>query len=233
MLIRALKKIRLPKKERVWLLVTAIALTATLLSAFEVFAHPEGIREFIAGSGHAGPALFIAIFSMTTALGAPRMLMYPISGLLFGFLSGLLWSMLATLSGAYLAFVYARWAGSEWVIQKWPKAAEAARHLHGRSALKVAIIRQLPMPGFISNLIFGISRVSHLDFIIGSSIGFLPVAIPANLIGSSITADSNTLRTASILLAVALILLLWAASPYLMKPKETAQLLDSMTEPLD
>jgi uncharacterized membrane protein YdjX (TVP38/TMEM64 family) len=208
---------KLPRKEWVWILVTAGVLLATAFSSFEVIAHPQGMREWISGYGAAGPVIFVGVFTVLTAAGAPRMLMYPISGLLFGFLPGLFWSMLATLGGAYLAFSYARWAGSAWVRSKWPQTAHMARQLDGRSAFKVAVIRQLPLPGALSNLLFGIMQVSHQDFLIGSMIGFLPTAIPANLIGSSISMDSQGLRVTAILIGAAIILVLWGASPYLLR----------------
>lgn len=203
----------LPSREWVWLLVTATALlVVTGTSAFEGFAHAEELRTRLAGTGRLAPVIFIALFSLLTAMGTPRMVMYPLAGLLFGFAYGLLWSLLASLFGAYAAFLYARWGGRGWIYRKWPKAEAVARRIDGRSALKVAIIRQLPSPGFLTNLLLGISTVSHTDFLLGSAFGMLPSAIPTILIGSSLSLVSDSARLLSLSLSAGIIVLLWITS---------------------
>jgi uncharacterized membrane protein YdjX (TVP38/TMEM64 family) len=147
--------------------------------------------------------------SATTAIGLPRMLLYPVGGMAFGFSAGLLWNLLGTLIGAYATFTYARWAGQSLVTKKWPAISQLTKVIEGRGVLSVALLRQIPSPGFLTNLIFGISPVRRRAFLGGTLIGCLPSAIPATLIGTSVAHETASVRVWMITLSFLSIIMTW------------------------
>ena len=51
-------------------------------------------------------------------------------------------------------------------------------------------MRQLPISGLYNDILLGMSTVSHGDFGIGTSLGFLPLGVTATLVGAgAIQAD--------------------------------------------
>ena len=162
--------------------------------------HVENLRPWLAGMGLWAPAVFMLAMSGLTAMGVPRILLYPVAGVTFGFGWGLAWSMIATLAGGYATFAYARWAGRGLILTKWPRVGALSEALRGRGFLSVALIRQLPGPGFLFNLVFGISGLRHRSFLLGTAIGALPTAVPAVMIGAGL-ADASAEARAGMLTA--------------------------------
>lgn len=214
------------KREWVWLLVTAGGLLAMYASPLrEHLTHAETIKADLEQLGWIAPVVFVLVMTLTTAMGLPRMLLYPVGGLAFGIAAGLGLNMLGTLGGAFLAFGYARWAGRELMVQKWPRLANALRLLDGRGIATVALLRQLPNPGHLTNLVFGLSTISPMAFVVGTALGCLPSAIPATLIGSSVSASSPRIRMALIGCSLMFIVLIWAGFTLLVR---RSSLWDSM-----
>lgn len=196
-------------REWTWLALIAAALLATYLSPLgEHLTHVAELRQDLERLGPLAPLVFILAMTGLTAAGIPRMAMYPLAGLAFGFLPGLLWSMVATVAGAYATFLYARWAGRSLVMKKWPALARLSSRLDARGFLSVALIRQLPSPGFLTNLMFGISAVRPTCFLLGTVLGSLPSAIPATMLGSSLSnaSDGQRIRMAIAALAAMAVL---------------------------
>jgi len=182
-------------REWIWLAVIAAALIATYLSPLrEHLTHATVLREDLARFGGWAPAVFVVVMTGLTATGFPRMALYPVAGMAFGLAPGLLWSMIATVAGAFTTFLYARWAGRSLVMKKWPALARLSTRLDARGFLSVALIRQLPSPGFLTNLLFGISAVRTRCFLLGTALGALPSAIPATMLGSSLSGATDQQR---------------------------------------
>lgn len=200
----------LNSKEWLWLIGLALLLLVTYLSPLkEHLSHAQEIKSLLAGYGSMAPVVFVCLMSLITAIGIPRMVIYPIGGLVFGFSEGLAWSLLATVAGAYLTFIYARWAGRGLVIKKWPSLTKITTKLDGRGTVSVALLRQLPSPGYVTNLLFGLSTVRTRCFLVGTALGFIPSAIPATLIGSSVSHGSHDHRILYTALSIAVLLAIW------------------------
>jgi len=199
-------------KEWVWLGITIAGLLIVFLSPLrEHLTHVQELNADIRNFGHFGPLIFILMTAVLTAIGFPRMLMYPLGGMAFGFSWGMTWSLLGALLGAYLTFCYARWAGSGYVLKRWRGLSKINDVVKDKGILTIALLRQLPGPGFLTNLFLGLSSVSHWAFIFGTAIGSLPAAVPATLIGSSIIQPTSHSRMWYIGAAVICMILLWLA----------------------
>ena len=134
--------------------------------------------------GYAAPVIFTLTVALLTAVGLPRLLFCTLAGMVFGFTWGFIWSHLGTLLGAYLTFLFARWSGRDFVCQKFPKIISLSDSTHAKGWKAVLLMRQLPINGLYNDILLGISKVSQIDFWIGSCIGFIPLGITATLIGA-------------------------------------------------
>jgi len=205
-------------REWLWLFFTAAGLLAVYLSPLrEHLTHVDELRDEINALGHFGPLAYIGMLVVLTSVGFPRLILFPLGGLVFGFLWGLLWSMAGTIGGAYIAFLYARKVGRGIVEKKWPRLHDFAGVLEGRSFLTVALLRQLPTPGHMTNLFLGISPVRHRAFIFGTLLGCIPSALPAIMIGSSAAQATTQGRLGYVAGSVACLFALWLAGGFFLR----------------
>jgi len=203
---------RMSSKEWIWLGVTVAGLLVVFLSPLrEHLTHVQELNADIQRFGHLGPPLYILMTAILIAIGFPRMLMYPLGGMAFGFTWGMIWSLIGSLFGAYITFCYARWAGSSYILKRWRGLNKITHAVNDKGVLTIALLRQLPGPGFLTNLLLGISAVSHRAFVFGTAIGSLPSAVPATLIGSSIIQPTSHSRMWYIGTAIFCMMVIWTA----------------------
>ena len=164
------------------------------------------LKALIQARGAWGPVLFFAGSTILILAGMPRLLFCALGGALFGFAEGLVYSQLATISGAYGTFLFARWGTRDWVLRLKRTESRLYRILENPTLLTVFLSRQLPSGGAFISLFLGFSSVNHVNFIVGSLLGFLPEAVPAVLIGSGAVKTSMVLAFAQILAAAAVLI---------------------------
>ncbi|HYE34976.1 TVP38/TMEM64 family protein [Methylocaldum sp.] len=144
------------------------------------------LKAELAGYGLAAPLIFTASGALLTAVGAPRLILCSLGGLAFGFAWGLVWSQAATLLGSYATLLIIRRFGVGYGLKSFRQFDRLAGQIERNGVLAVVLIRQLPLNGFYNNVLLGMTGVGHLDFLMGSFIGFLPMAITACLIGAGL-----------------------------------------------
>ena len=173
----------------------------------EILDNTSRLKSLVQGQGAWGPVSFIASSAILILVGMPRLLFCVLGGVLFGFIEGLIYSQLATIVGAYGTFLFARWGTQGWVERLKKDESRIYRMMENPTLLTVFLTRQLPSGGVFISLFLGFSSVSHVNFVIGSLLGFLPEAIPAVLIGSGAGKTSMMLAFAQILTAAAVLIL--------------------------
>jgi uncharacterized membrane protein YdjX (TVP38/TMEM64 family) len=144
------------------------------------------LKEQLASFGLAAPLVFMALAALLTAIGAPRLLLCSLAGMVFGFAEGLLWSQTGTLLGSYGVFLFARRFGARYELSNFRSFARFSGLIEKNGVISVLLIRQLPMSGFYNNLFMGLTRIRHWEFLTGSLLGFMPLGITACLIGAGI-----------------------------------------------
>lgn len=149
-------------------------------------ADAQAIRGYLSQFGYAAPLVFVLATGLSTALGTPRLLLCSVAGMVFGFGWGMVWSQLGTLLGSYATFLLVRRVGKDYALSHWPRLQGFSRYLASRSLMAVVLIRQLPISGFHNNLILGLAPVGHVDFLLGSLLGFLPLGLTACLLGAGL-----------------------------------------------
>jgi uncharacterized membrane protein YdjX (TVP38/TMEM64 family) len=73
----------------------------------------------------------------------------------------------------------------------------------------VLLARQLPVPGLLVNLAFGLSKLKHRHFLIGTALGQLPEAIPCTLIGAGAIQSSFGKSAGIVGLSVLVLAAMW------------------------
>ncbi len=152
----------------------------------EVINQAHQIKSGLGEIGYSAALIFLLATSLLTALGVPRLLLCTLGGMVFGFELGILVSHFGTIFGAYITFVFARWAGRDVVQKKFPKVLTLVQSSQVTGWYSVLLMRQLPISGLYNSILLGLSTVSHVHFWVGSFIGFLPLGVTATLMGAGV-----------------------------------------------
>jgi len=191
-------------------------LTACLVLIFlsplrDYLSHYREITVRLGEMGGYAPLYFICGVAVLVFFGVPRLLLCPIGGMAFGFFWGLLWTQIGTLLGFYTAFLFIRWGGRDLVVRYAPKIGRLAKRLKRSGLPAVILVRQLPVNGFFTNLLLGLMPISHVHFLLGTTIGILPEAVPCTLIGSGAAQMSFGRGASYMTIAMVLMLVFWIA----------------------
>ena len=171
--------------------VLIAALAAIYVSPLKSwFAKPALLHDLLAPLGMAMYPVCLLASGLLVAVGMPRLLLCGVGAAIFGFWPGLLISQGGTLLGYYTLFLFVRWGGRDVVLHKWPKLRKWADLVQDQGMLGVVLARQVPIHGTLVNLCLGLTRLRHRDFLIGTTIGLFPEAIPVALIGAGLRKDS-------------------------------------------
>jgi uncharacterized membrane protein YdjX (TVP38/TMEM64 family) len=170
----------------VFLAVLALGAAIYLTPLQSWLAQGQPIKEHLALFGLAAPLVFTAAAALLAAVGVPRLLLCSLGGVVFGFAWGLAWSQLATVLGSYATFLFVRWRGQAYALSHFPRLRGLSQHIERRGLLAVVLIRQLPVTGFYNTALLGLTPVNHRDFLLGSVLGFLPMGLPACLLGAGL-----------------------------------------------
>ena len=113
------------------------------------------------------PALVILAFVAFSVM--PVMLLVSLTGIVFGPVLGPLYAMTGCLASASMAFAIGRWIGPRHV-NGW--GGERMRRLMGllrrNGTLAVFLIRKIPLPFVLVNVMLGASAVGYREFVIGT-----------------------------------------------------------------
>ncbi len=187
------------------LLVAAFMATAhfTPLKAWitNVQTWKELVREF----GWAAHAVFVAACAGAVMLGVPRLPLCAAAGLIFGFGQGFALSLIGSTLGSYAAFVLSRHGfrrAAESRAAKWPWLKKL---LKKPSIIRVFWVRQLMVPGLVLNVLLGMTSVRHSRFILGTTLGYMPLNVAFSLVGSGLGKGSLAHTLTQLLAAMAVI----------------------------
>ena len=180
----------------------------------QYLSHAGELSERIRDFGALAPLVVVVSISLLVAIGFPRLALCGIAGMALGFWSGLLWAQLGTLLGNYAVFILARTilvrAGArDWAQRFVSRRSRLNSTVQQRGVLGVFLARQVPLPGSVINLACALLPIPHWDFIVGTVLGQLPLAIPCTLIGAGILQPSFKKGITLIGLAIVASVLAW------------------------
>jgi len=150
------------------------------------------------GMGAAGGALYAVVYIVGTALFFPGLPLTLGAGFLYGAVIGTLVVSPASVAGATLAFLIARYLARDWVtrrIKKYPQAAAIDRAIEKNGFKAVVLLRLQPvLPFNILNYALGLTSVRLRDYMLASWIGMFPATVLYVYLGSVMNDISDLLR---------------------------------------
>ncbi|WP_228015241.1 TVP38/TMEM64 family protein [Synechocystis salina] len=136
------------------------------------------------------PSIYIAVYNLATILLLPGSLLTMKGGCLFGWWWGTIYTTIAAMIGATIAFLIGRHFSRNWVQEKMAKYPKfkLLNAAVKKDGWKIVILTRLS-PIFPFNLLnygFGVTDVSLKDYILGS-FAMIPATIAYTYIGSLAT----------------------------------------------
>jgi uncharacterized membrane protein YdjX (TVP38/TMEM64 family) len=174
------------KRGMVWL--TIACLVATALAVYGLGGiDPEQIQTWLRWAGVWAPLIYIALYVIATLLILPSTALNLAGGAIFGAWLGTLWTSIAAIVAAIVAFAFTRTVGREWISQRLAGRWQALdAEIHQGGIFYIFAIRLLPIiPYGLVNFAAGLTSVSFRDYAIGTTLGTVPGILPFVMLGSS------------------------------------------------
>lgn len=154
--------------------------------------------QWAKGMGAAGGAIYALFYILGTALFFPGLPLTLGAGFLYGAIIGTLVVSPASVAGATLAFLIARYVARDWVtrrLKKYPQAAAIDRAIEKNGFKAVVLLRLQPvLPFNILNYALGLTSIRLRDYMLASWIGMFPATVLYVYLGSIMNNISDLLR---------------------------------------
>ena len=158
--------------------VTAVVVVILALSSdVAVPRDADSLRQLFTGvlpdrtAWYALPVVAAAYVVLGLVL-VPVLLLVAVTGLVFGPWLGPLYASAGCLTSASAGFAIGRWTGYERIRKiGGRRVADLHDALERNGTLAVFVMRKVPAPFMISNIVAGASRVRYRDFLIGTILG--------------------------------------------------------------
>ena len=198
------------------LLLLAVLCAGLLVVYFSPLNHYlrniQEINERLKHTGMAAPLIYTLGVFLLVAFGFPRLILCTLGGMAFGFIWGLIWSQIGILLGTYVQFLFIGWGGRDLALRQKPSLSILAQLFKKGGIPAIVLLRQLPMPGIVVNIVLVLMSVRHTDYLIGALIGLMPQAIPSTLIGAGFIQQSFGKSFGYITGAIMLLMMIWLLS---------------------
>ncbi|MGD0189322.1 MAG: VTT domain-containing protein [Rhizomicrobium sp.] len=186
-------------------IVALLAVGAGIVLAVVYRSHidPAAIRNLVANSP-LSPVVFIGLQILASLFFIPRTVLGIAAGLLFGLFWGSIWAIIGAVAGAAVHFAFVRWLGGGGQLDATPAIGRLIERAERGGWRAVAILRLTPLPHSVANAALALTNLSWRDYLIGSSIGMLPmtiVQVALGATGSEIFVGSGRWVIASLILA--------------------------------
>ena len=145
-------------------------------SRFLTEARVAELRAFIASAGAWGPLIYVALYTLLSAVGFPALVLTLSAPVLFGVVPAFFWVVLGSNLGASAAFAWTRAWGRGPVQRLIPKRFEKTTlHIERNGFRYVLAARLVPaVPFNVFNFLCGLAPLSWRDYALGSFLGMLP-----------------------------------------------------------
>jgi len=200
-----------------FVLLTLICVLATGLTVLAIGKlDPAQIKVIVNRAGIWGPICYILAYIIATLLVLPSTALNLTGGGLFGPLLGTVWTSLAAIVAAVIAFYFSRTIGRERIAQKlagrWQKMDA---EIQQGGLFYIFAIRLVPiMPYGLVNFAAGLTSIRCQDFLMGTILGTVPSVLPFVLLGSSSIQALNSGNISALIGALALTGILVTGSTY-------------------
>jgi phospholipase D1/2 len=171
---------------------------------------------------------FVALAFVLLGLAmVPVLLLIAATGVAFGPFLGPLYAMAGCLASASMGFAIGRWTGLGRIERVGgTRVTRIVRSLERNGTLAVFLLRKIPAPFLVANIVAGASRVSYRDFIVGTLLGMTAIVVALAGFGYHLTNVLESPSTLSVLGALVFVgiplTLAWFINRALRQPGHTA-----------
>ncbi|UHQ55599.1 TVP38/TMEM64 family protein [Microbulbifer sp. YPW16] len=183
----------------VWIIVLCtigVGIGLGLLFYFDLDDRLIELLQWMESRGWQASLLFILVIALAIVVLAPGVIFTMGAGFVFGVIKGTVLVVAGTVLGATIAFLIARYLfgprPSRWLMShvKPPHLGEVIKDEGWRLVMLTRLVPLFPFK--LSNYFFGLTPVRLRDFVIGNSIGIIPLTVHNVYVGS-IASDLATL----------------------------------------
>jgi uncharacterized membrane protein YdjX (TVP38/TMEM64 family) len=162
----------------IWQLVAGIAvLVGLVVLGRQAGGWVVAFRDWVAGLGAWGPAIFIAGYALAVVAFVPAAILTLAAGAVFGLLPGVAYVFVAAVLGSSLAFLVSRYVARgalERRLAATPRFAAIDRAVAQQGRRIVFLLRLSPVfPFVLLNYALGLTRIRFVDYLVAAP-GMLP-----------------------------------------------------------
>jgi uncharacterized membrane protein YdjX (TVP38/TMEM64 family) len=154
--------------------------------------------QWVQAFGTSGVALYALFYVAGVVLFFPGIILTAGAGLLYGVLLGTLIVSPASVLGATLAFLIARYVARDWVsrkLEKYPNFTAIDRAIEKNGFKMILLLRLQPVVPFnLLNYALGLTRIRLRDYVMASWIGMFPATVLYVYLGSVLHSVSDLLQ---------------------------------------
>ncbi|MDF1826464.1 MAG: TVP38/TMEM64 family protein [Verrucomicrobiales bacterium] len=170
------------------LLLSALAAAITALALLPTGEWLQAATDRVDSLGFWAPLAFIVIYAIAVVFFVPASVLTAASGIIFGVVRGSLYVSIASVAGAALSFLIARFIARS-RVEKRIQGNETFAAIDGAVAREgwkiVALTRLSPIfPFALLNYAYGVTRVKFTHYLLASWIGMFPGTVLYVYIGS-------------------------------------------------
>lgn len=173
------------------------------------YASPTRLSEWLGPYREAWYALPAAVvaFTLLGFVMVPVMGMVLACGLIFGPILGSVYGLAGSLASAVAGFAAGRKLGRETLERALgPRARRLGERVAGDGVIAVYVIRKIPAPFTLVNMVIGASSVRFIDFLLGTILGMGPIVVVFSIGGANLPALLSDPSPRMIALMAALLL---------------------------
>lgn len=174
-------------KSSIFLLTIFCIIVTGLAVYFLGGINPIQLQALLDQAGIWAPIIYIILYTIATILVLPSTPLNLTGGTLFGPWLGTLWTSIAAIIAAVVAFAFTRTVGREIIAQKLAGRWQMMDAEISQGGLfYMFAIRLLPIiPYGLVNFAAGLTSIRFRDYLIGTILGTVPGVLPFVMLGSS------------------------------------------------
>ena len=180
-------------------LLTVVCIIATGVGVYLLGGIDQAqLQTWLKQAGVWAPVTYIVLYTVGTILILPSTPLNLSGGAIFGAWLGTVWTTIAAVIAAVVAFAFTRTVGRDLVARKFAGRWEAMdAEMRQGGLFYMFAIRLLPIiPYGLVNFAAGLTSIRFRDYFVGTLLGTVPGVLPFVLLGSS---GLQALRTGDVL----------------------------------
>jgi phospholipase D1/2 len=210
--------------------VTALIVCAVIAVVWNLFPSAawdlDAVSAWLAPHRHAWYGLPVVVFAFVALAPVPVMLLIAATGIAFGPVLGPLYAMAGCLVSGSCGFALGRWLGLGRVREiGGDRILRLTGTLKRNGTLAVFLLRKVPAPFVLANIVVGASTVRYRDFVVGTILGMGAMIITLAGFGIQLTMALRSPSPATVIGAILMVsiplTLAWLINRSL-RPRSTA-----------